>query len=131
MNNYDNILLKLRSEHLGFGESMRFIREQQGIKLRKVANEVEKTPTYISDIERGNNKPPERKLMQKIFEVLGIQETELQSYLYDMAAWERGGVSEDIVDYIMENEELRRIIRIAQRQKISEQFWLECVKRVQ
>ena len=131
MRNYEKIISKLEREKYSFGESMRFIRKQQGIKIREVADKVEMTATYISDIERGNNKPPRKKLMQKILTVLKIQETELQNYLYDLAARERGGVSEDIAEYIMSNDDLRLVIRMTQRQKISEQFWRECVERVQ
>lgn len=131
MRNYGKIISKLEREKYSFGESMRFIRKQQGIKIREVADKVEMTATYISDIERGNNKPPGKKLMQKILTVLKIQETELQNYLYDLAARERGGVSEDIADYIMNNDDLRLVIRMTQRQKISEEFWRECVERVQ
>lgn len=130
MDKYNKILSKLKSEQYNFGEALRFIREQQGIKIREVANEIGMTATYISDIERGNNKPPKRELMQKILAVLEIQETELQNYLYDLAAWERGGVSEDIADYIMSNDDIRLVIRITQRKQFSEQFWRECVKRV-
>lgn len=131
MNNYDKILTILKKEQYNFGASMRFIREQRGIKIREIANKVGMTATYISDIERGNNNPPGKKLMQKILMALEIQETELQNYLYDLAARERGGVSEDIADYIMSNDDLRRVIRMTQRQKMSEQFWRECLKRVQ
>ncbi|MDE7197281.1 MAG: helix-turn-helix transcriptional regulator [Lachnospiraceae bacterium] len=110
---------------------MRLIREQQGISIRELARKVNKTPTYISDIERGNNKPPEKELMQKILAILELQETEIQNCLYDLAAQERGGVSEDIADYIMSYYDLRRAIRMAQRKKTGEQFWKECVKYIQ
>lgn len=109
---------------------MRYIRQKQGLTIRKVAKNVKKTPTYISDIERGNNKAPEKELLKKILAVLGLEGTELQDYLYDLAAKERGSVSEDIADYIMEHEDLRVVIRMTQQQKIGEKFWAECIKRM-
>ena len=66
--------------------------------------------------------------MQQILIVLEIEGTMLQDYLYDLAAKERGKVSEDIADYIMEHEDLRVVIRMTQQQKIGEKFWAECIK---
>ncbi len=68
--------------------------------------------------------------MQQILIVLEIEGTMLQDYLYDLAAKERGKVSEDIADYIMEHEDLRVVIRMTQQQKIGEKFWAECIKRM-
>lgn len=130
MNKYNTMLSILKKNHYSFGESMRVIREQQGIKIREVADKISVTATYISDIERGNNKPPKKILLQKIMTALEIQETEIENYLYDLAARERGEVSEDIADYIMSNDDLRLVIRMIQRKKNSEQFWRECVERV-
>ncbi|MCI8359289.1 MAG: helix-turn-helix domain-containing protein [Lachnospiraceae bacterium] len=103
----------------------------QKMTIRQIAGEVKRTPTYISDIERGNNKPPEKALMEQIIEALKLPEKEVQNYLYDLAAKERGGVSEDIVDYIMENSTLRLAIRMAKNRENSEEVWEECVKKLQ
>lgn len=131
--NCNQILTELKREKYNFGQSLRFIREKQGLTIRKVAENVNKTPTYISDIERGNNKPPEKNLMIKLMTALSLQEgeTEIRNYLFDLAAGERGIVSEDIADYIMENNELRLAIRIAQQQKKRGELWLECIRRLQ
>ena len=42
-----------------FGSYLRSVRQARKISIRQLAKEVKKTPTYISDIEKGNNKPPE------------------------------------------------------------------------
>ena len=131
MDNCGKILSKLKKEKWSFGESVRFIREQQGIKIREVASKVGMTATYISDIERENNRPPRRPLMQNILTALEIQELELQNYLYDLSARERGEVAEDIAEYIMSNDDLRLVIRMTQRQKMSERFWQECINKIQ
>lgn len=131
--NCNKVLDELKRKKYNFGQSLRFIREMQGLTIRRVAKEVNKTPTYISDIERGNNKPPEKKLLIKLMEALSLHESEIeiQNYLFDLAAGERGGVSEDIVDYIMKNSELRMAIRMAQQQDKGGKLWLDCVKSLQ
>lgn len=127
----NDIISKLNKENYSFGPAMRYIRQKQGLTIRKVAKDVKKTPTYISDIERGNNKAPEKELLKKILAVLELEGTELQDYLYDLAARERGRVSEDIADYIMEHEDLRAVIRMTQQQKVGKEFWTECIKGMQ
>lgn len=134
--NNNDLLQELQKKQYGFGQSLRTIRENQGLTIHKVANEVKKTSTYISDIERGNNKPPGVKLMAEIVKALNMQETEIESYLYDLAAKERGGVSGDIADYIMGNSNLRMAIRIAQRKNNGDtckgdEFWAECLSKIQ
>lgn len=131
--NCTKILTELKKKKYNFGQSLRFIREMQGLTIRKVADDVNKTPTYISDIERGNNKPPEKKMMIQLMTALSLQksEAEIRDYLFDLAAGERGGVSEDIADYIMENSELRLAIRMAQQQETSSELWLECIRKLQ
>lgn len=126
---WDYLLQKLKDEKYSFGRSLREIREAQNIAIRKVAKEVELTPAYISDIERGNNKPPKQELIDGIANALNIQETEVRYYLYDLAAKERGMVSCDMVDYIMEHSSLRLVIREAQRQNSGEEFWEDCLSK--
>lgn len=127
----DDVLLTLKEKNYNFGQSLRYIRQVQGLTIRKVAREVNKTPTYISDIERGNNKPPEKELMEKIVDALQLQEEEIKCRLYDLAARERGGVPVDMVDYIMGHSNLRLAIRMAQRQESSEEFWADCISKIQ
>lgn len=133
---YENLLKELQERKYSFGQSLRFIREDKKMKIRKIANEVNKTATYISDIERGNNKPPEKELMEKIFDALELQSMEIKCYLYDLAAIERGRVSLDIAEYIMENSNLRDAIRLVQRKNIidpgsGDKFWAECLSNMQ
>ena len=126
----DDLVSRFEKENYSFGQAMRYIRQKKDLKIRNVAKEVGKTPTYISDIERDNNKPPEKELMKKILVALDIQEIELQNCLYDLAARQRGRVSEDIAGYIMEHSDLRLVIRMMQQRKDGESFWAECVKKM-
>lgn len=127
--NWDKIIGDLERQGCSFGQAFRFIRKSQGISIREIATKVQKTATYISDIERGNNRAPEKRLLQQLLEALGLEETsEVSSFLFDLAACERGSVSEDIADYIMHNKELRKLIRCAKRSGKSGTMWLEIQK---
>lgn len=132
-----NILHTIQHNSCSFGQSLRLIRCTQGISLRKVAKAVNKTPTYISDIERGNNRPPElpllKEILRELLKMLSPDQApgDIQDYLYDLAAKERGEVSGDIIEYIMAQTELRKLIRLAQEKEDVGALWQECINRLQ
>lgn len=127
------ILHKIKSDNYNFGQSLRYIRKEQSISLRRIAKAVNKTPTYLSDIERGNNRPPEFPLLQELIKALELEEsqTEIRDYLYDSAAGERGEVSGDIMGFVMEQAELRKLIRLAQQKKNIGELWHKCIAILQ
>ena len=97
-----------------FGPYLRAVRKALNISIRTLAKEVDKTPTYISDIENRNNKPPEKELLEKIVVALNIDKyysPKLKNTLFDLAAKERNEVSCDIKDYIMGDNKVITLIR--------------------
>jgi|GEM_PF-3051637 len=54
-----------------FGEYARVKREKQRISLRSLAGSLGLSAPYVSDIERGNRNPPERKTIVEWAKVIG------------------------------------------------------------
>lgn len=118
----DDLILK--TENAEFGQYLRSVRQAKKISIRQLAKEVSKTPTYISDIEKGNNKPPERELLDRIIAELHLEEfPDIRNKLYDLAAKERKDVPADIKEYLMENESILKIIRTAKESPNEKQIW--------
>lgn len=116
--------LKLKTENAEFGQYLRSVRQAKKISIRQLAKVVNKTPTYISDIEKGNNKPPERELLDRIITALQLEEfPDIRNRLYDLAAKERKDVPADIKEYLMENESILKIIRTAKESPNEKQIW--------
>ena len=116
--------LKLKTENAEFGQYLRSVRQAKRISIRQLAKAVSKTPTYISDIEKGNNKPPERELLDRIIAALQLEEfPDIRNRLYDLAAKERKDVPADIKEYLMENESILKIIRTAKESPNEKQIW--------
>lgn len=114
----------LKTENAEFGQYLRSIRQAKKISIRQLAKAVSKTPTYISDIEKGNNKPPERELLDRIIAELHLEEfPDIRNRLYDLAAKERKDVPADIKEYLMENESILKIIRTAKESPNEKQIW--------
>lgn len=116
--------LNLKTENVEFGQYLRSVRQAKKISIRQLAKAVSKTPTYISDIENGNNKPPERELLDRIIAELHLEEfPDIRNRLYDLAAKERKDVPADIKEYLMENESILKIIRTAKESPNEKQIW--------
>lgn len=116
--------LNLEPENAEFGQYLRSVRQAKKISIRQLAKAVSKTPTYISDIEKSNNKPPERELLDRIIATLHLEEfPDIRNRLYDLAARERKDVPADIKEYLMENESILKIIRTAKESPNEKQIW--------
>ena len=116
--------LNLKPENAEFGQYLRSVRQAKKISIRQLAKAVSKTPTYISDIEKGNNKPPERELLDRIIAALHLEEfPDIRNRLYDLAAKERKDIPADIKEYLMENESILKIIRTAKESPNEKQIW--------
>lgn len=116
--------MNLKTENTEFGQYLRSVRQAKKISIRQLAKSVSKTPTYISDIEKGNNKPPERELLYRIIAGLYLEEfPDIRNRLYDLAAKERKDVPADIKEYLMENESILKIIRTAKESSNEKQIW--------
>lgn len=124
-NNIEFVALdSLEYEVFEFGKYLRSVRQAKGVSIRQLAKDVNKTPTYLSDIENGHNKPPEKELLETIIQKLNLDDSpKVKATLFDLAARERNDIPADVKDYIMSNKALLEIIRIAKDSSNSTQFW--------
>jgi len=60
-----------------FGATVRALREQRQISLRKFADKVGISPTYLSKVERDEFPPPGEETIKQIAEALGQDPDEL------------------------------------------------------
>ena len=108
--NYD--LESLKYENFNFGNYLRAVRQAKGISIRQLAKEVHKTPTYLSDIENGHNKPPEKELLEIIIQKLNLDDfPNVKTALFDLAAKDRNDIPADIKEHMLNNKPLFYLIR--------------------
>src|SRR5699024_3487330 len=60
-----------------FGETLREMRLAKNVSLRKFAEKVGVSPTYLSQVEQNNADPPTAERVQKMAEILGANADEL------------------------------------------------------
>lgn len=110
-----------------FGEFVKAKRQEKGISLRKLAEELGIVPAYMSDIEKGRRYPPVKEKIYKIAEVLGLNEDDTNT-LFDYAALSRdNSVSPDLSDYVMGVGNLRTALRKARDINAGEDDWQKII----
>jgi len=114
-----------------FGDFIKEKRLEKGINLRKLAEELDIAPAYMSDIEKNKRNSPSQEKMIKLVEVLGLSEEE-KNYMYDLAAQERENtVAPDISDYVMKLDAVRVALRKAKNLNLGEQEWMKIIENME
>ncbi len=114
-----------------FGAFIKEKRLEKGINLRKLAELLVLAPAYISDIENGNRNSPSPDKMEKLVEVLGLNEDE-KNEMYDLAAKDRDNtVAPDISEYVKSNDAVRVALRKARNLNLGEQEWLKIIEKME
>ena len=114
-----------------FGTFIKEKRLEKGINLRKLAELLVLAPAYISDIENGNRNSPSPDKMEKLVEVLGLNEDE-KNEMYDLAAKDRDNtVAPDISEYVKSNNAVRVALRKARNLNLGEQEWLKIIEKME
>ena len=97
--------------------------------LRDFAARVEKSASFMCDLENDRRDPPNRELLEKIVEVLSLGADD-STTLFDLAGKGRKEVSADLPDYIMDSEvsdTVRLALRTAKNSHASVEDWLRFV----
>ena len=66
-----------------FGESLEILRSSRNLTQVQLATKAGITSNYLSMLERGVKGPPAAKTLDSIIDVLGLDEEEKKSLLYD------------------------------------------------
>lgn len=113
-----------------FGELVKKYRK--GKSLKKLGDEIGITASYLSDIEKGN-RFPSKKVLDEFIQVFQLKGKEKNQF-YDLVAQECPNnykVSDDIALYIMQNEQLRNFIRIAQEKNLNNKYWNNLIRSIE
>ena len=84
-----------------FGDFVVEKRKNRGLSLRRMADLLELSPAYWSDIEKGRRNPPALPKLMEIAQLLGLSQEETD-FMIDIASQDRDGIPMDLPDYIQE-----------------------------
>lgn len=99
---------------MDFGKYLEEKRKSRNYTLRLFAKRVNISFTYLSDVEKGRSKAFKLGILNRIIEVLQLDEKETHK-LYDLAGESRNTIPPDIEEYLKENKE--HIVEIRKRKR--------------
>ena len=113
----------MNNSNLTFGEFIRQMRINKGDSLRKVAQIMEYSPTYWSDIENGRRNPPNIEKLQQICDYFALDTTN-KDRLFDLAGDFEQIPPPDLTDYL-QDPSVRRALRVAKNHNITADAWVK------
>lgn len=119
----------MKIEKIEFGAYVKEQREKLGKTLRSFASEVGISPAYLSDIENGNRRAPE-KYLEKFAQALKIVEPDELHAFYDMAGVSQGGQHTDINNYMDDKPHARIAMRTAIDKDLSDADWQRLIELI-
>jgi transcriptional regulator with XRE-family HTH domain len=114
-----------------FGSFLRQKRLEKSITLRKFASLLGLSPVHMSNLETDRRPAPKSEMLVKIATQLNFDKAEIEE-MYDLAARSKVSptVSNDLPEYIMENDLARMALRTAKDVDATDLEWQEFIEKL-
>lgn len=100
------------------------------MSLRALAQRLELSPVYMSNIENDLKPAPSQAKLDKLVKIFMLDKTDTE-LLWDLAAKSRKQrVSVDLPDYIMERDIVRVALRTARECEATDEDWQEFIDKL-
>ena len=119
----------MNTQYQNFGEFLQRKCTEKQITLRKMAEMIGITASYLTDIEKDRRNPPEMEKLELISQILTLNDED-KTTMYDLAGKKRNSVAPDLPDYIMEHDYVSAALRTARDLDASEADWLKFVEEL-
>ena len=113
-----------------FGGFLQRKREESKITLRKLAEMLNFSAPFLSDVEKGRRNPPDLAKLEQIAEILSLS-TEDKQTMFDLAGKKRESVAPDLPEYIMSRGYVAAALRTARDLDAGEEEWQRFVEELQ
>jgi transcriptional regulator with XRE-family HTH domain len=100
--------------------------------LKTIADELDISASYLTDILKGRRKPLELEQLHKIADMLKLSQND-RSIMYDIAGRENARIAPDLPEYIMDEglPNARYVLRRAKEQGLKDDFWESIYKKME
>ena len=112
-----------------FGSYIIEKRMERQITAREFSKRINLSAVYICDIEKDRRAAPRAEILHKMAAALLLTNTERHTF-YDLAAKSKNTVSDDLPEYIMENDIVRKALRTAKELDIDMGMWQSFINRI-
>ena len=111
--------------HTNFGEFLVQRRLKSDISAKWLADALGISQVYMRDIEKGRRRMSDEPL-KRLSELLLLSEEERYE-MHDLATKSCNTVSADLVEYVMDNDIVRRVLRTAKKYAVPDYMWQEFI----
>jgi transcriptional regulator with XRE-family HTH domain len=112
----------MNETYRNFGEFIVAKRMQKGISLRKMAELLDFSAPFWSDVEKSRKNPPKLDKLELIAKHLMLTDEE-KILMLDLAGKDRDAVAPDIPVYIMKNDYVTAALRTVRDLGADEEDW--------
>lgn len=112
-----------------FGEFVVAKRIANNISLRKMAELLDVSAPYWSDVEKGRKNPPKLDKLEQLARYLHLTDED-KTLMFDLAGKERDAVAPDIPAYIMGNDYVAAALRTVRDLGANEEDWAKFVEEL-
>lgn len=116
-------------EQMSFGSFVSMKRIERNISLRKMAELLDVSAPFWSDVEKGRKNPPRLEKLEELANILHLSNEE-KTQMFDLAGDGRKAVAPDIPAYIQENGYVAAALRTARDLGASEEDWDKFVEEL-
>ncbi len=112
-----------------FGEFLQTKREQQKITLRQLAEKLDLSAPFLSDVEKGRRNSLDMDRLIMLRQILNLSDDEYETML-NLAGKQRKTVAPDLPKYIMERDYVSAALRTARDLDAGEEEWQRFVEEL-
>ena len=112
-----------------FGEFLQTNREQQKITLRQLAEKLDLSAPFLSDVEKGRRNSLDMDRLIMLRQILNLSDDEYETML-NLAGKQRKTVAPDLPEYIMERDYVSAALRTARDLDAGEAEWQRFVEEL-
>lgn len=114
-----------------FGSFVRAKRLEADITLRGMAQILDISPVYMSNIETDRNPAPKADILENLAKALRLDKHE-REIMYDLAAESKNyaAIPGDLPEYISANEYARIALRVAKDVDATDTEWIEFIEKL-
>ena len=119
----------MSKNYLNFGDFIAQKREEKKITIREMAQKLNITAPYLSDVEKDRRNPFNLDKLELLASILLLSEEE-KTIMLNLAGKKRKEVAPDLPEYIMGRDYVSAALRTARDLNAGEEEWLEFVKEL-
>ncbi len=112
----------MKKEYSNFGDFIAKKREEKEITLRKMADLLDISAPYLSDVEKDRRNPFDMDRLEQLSNILLLSEEEKEIML-NLAGDKRESVAPDLPEYIRGRDYVSAALRIARDLDAGEDEW--------